>query len=91
MPEVARVGDTTTHLGGNINSGSGNTFVNGLAVARIGDILSDHEFDDDDHIGESIVSGSSKTFVNGLALARVGGGCSLGAVISSGSGDTFDG
>jgi len=85
VANVARVGDTSDH-NGVIISGANRTFVNGKAVARIGDMHSCPE-----HGISPITSGSSSVFVEGRAVARVGDTVACGAVITSGSPDTMVG
>ena len=82
MPQVARVGDTSSH-GGEIQSGSPNVNANGQAVARIGDTLGCPT-----HGPNPIVSSpASGKFANGSPIATVGATTVCGAVIVSGSPD----
>lgn len=85
MPEVARVDDTIDH-GGHITDGSPDVFVNGRKLARLDDpVICDI------HGAQHISSASTKTFANTKGWARKGDSISCGAVINSGSSDTFEG
>ena len=77
MPSIARLGDgfvgkcsghlTTIQVTGTIVAGSGDTKVNGLGAARLGDAVvasCGH--------AASVISGSSNIKVNGRAVARLG-------------------
>jgi uncharacterized Zn-binding protein involved in type VI secretion len=81
MPAVIRIGDPGSH-GGSVTTGSPDTTVNGLAVARVGDT-----YDCPDHGPNPIVTGSPDTTVNGLAVARVGDTTACGATLQGGSPD----
>ncbi len=83
MPKVARLGDAISH-GGTIASGSPNTFVNGLPLARVGDLVLC-----DIHAEQAIVSGSPDVFCNESPVARLGDAVSCGAVIIEGSPNVF--
>jgi uncharacterized Zn-binding protein involved in type VI secretion len=85
MPQVARLGDTGSH-GGAIVSGSPNTTVNGLPVARVGDTYACPI-----HGPNPIVSGSPRAFANGRNIAHIGSATACGATITSGSPNTFVG
>lgn len=83
MPPVARINDTISHgstVTGNITSGALKTFVDNLAVARVGDSAFC-----DIHGSVTIVTGLDSELVEGAAIAREGDSISCGAVISSGS------
>lgn len=79
MPGVARLGDSISH-GGRIISASGDTFADGLAVARIGDSVMC-----DKHGLTHIVNGAEGTTTNKLQTARVGDSTACGATIVEGS------
>lgn len=67
MPNIARIGDQ--YNDGDIQAmGSGNVFINGLPVARLGDLTTGHGC----YPPALIQTASPTVFVNGLALARVG-------------------
>lgn len=83
MPNIARITDEGSH-GGMIVTGSPDTFVNGLACARIGDT-----YDCAQHGPNPIVTGSPDSFANSRNIARVGDVAACGAVIVTGSPDTF--
>jgi uncharacterized Zn-binding protein involved in type VI secretion len=98
MPAISRVGDSLTTGHGCdsttiIESGSPNVFVNGLAVARIGDPTPIHLEPGGagcvPHVAV-ITEGSSSVFVNGLAVARVGDAVDIGAM-TQGSPNVFAG
>ena len=87
MPPVTRVSDSHTcpqkgHSVNAISSGSGDVFINGLPVARVGDSTS---------CGATIVAGSSTVFINGKPAALLGSATSHGGVIISGSGNVLIG
>lgn len=81
---IARVTDTISH-GGSIVAGSPTVQVNDLAVARLGDSVIC-----DIHGSQVISSASDNLYADGIAVARIGDSISCGAVISSGSPDTFN-
>ncbi|MEN6372226.1 MAG: PAAR domain-containing protein [Armatimonadota bacterium] len=83
MAQVARLGDTSSH-GGTIISASETVFVNGIAVARVGDL---HSCPVPGHGITPVVTGSSVAFSGGKAIARIGDTAGCGAVINSGSPD----
>lgn len=81
MAARARVGDTSSHRG-TIISGSPDTFDNGLAVARAGDL-----HDCPIHRITPLIPSTTKTYVNGRLVITVGAKAACGAVITSGSPD----
>jgi len=85
MPNVARLSDTISH-GGSIITGSPDTTVNSLPVARLTDLV-----DCAIHGINSIVSASATVRVNGLGVARLGDATACGATISSASPDEIAG
>lgn len=80
---IARIGDPHSH-GGQIVTGSPDTRVNGLAIARVGDWASCPH-----HGMQPIVTGAGLTTCNGRPIARVGDVLACGAVITAGSPNTF--
>ncbi len=84
MRNVARIGDTIDH-GGAIVSGSEKLLTNGIPTARIGDSVICQI-----HGGQVITSGSDNLFADDRNVARIGDSVSCGAVIVSGSPDTFN-
>ena len=85
MAQVARLGDSSDH-GGSIISSASKTYVNGILVARIGDL---HSCPIPGHGVTAITSGSSNFKCEGQVTAVVGSVCGCGATISSGSTNTF--
>ena len=88
---VARFGDKCTGHGcfpsrPNIEA-SGNVFVNGLGVQRIGDAYAAHCCVSC-HDGVAS-SGSGHVFVNGRALVRISDSVSCGSAVAEGSGNVF--
>jgi uncharacterized Zn-binding protein involved in type VI secretion len=81
--KTARIGDQISH-GGSIVTGSPNREINNRKIARVSDSVSCVI-----HGMVSIVTGSSNTFSENLPVARIGDSCSCGAIIVSGSNDTF--
>jgi uncharacterized Zn-binding protein involved in type VI secretion len=94
MPAVARRGDTNVpHCSGhNVQSASGDVFVNGIGAARQGDSCTVHVKPGGDRCpahSATVSSASSSVFVNGRGIARVGdpyGGCTS---IAQGSPNVF--
>lgn len=84
---IARLGDPSNH-GGVIISSASRTMVNGILVARMGDM---HACPLPGHGITPIVTGSSKTLVEGKCIARMGDSTGCGAVIAAGSPDTLNG
>lgn len=77
----ARLGDSSSH-GGVIISAAARTMVNGIPVARMGDL---HVCPIPGHGVTSIVTGSTTTLTEGRPNARLGDQCGCGAVIVAGS------
>lgn len=80
---VARVGDIGSH-GGTITSGSPKVKANGLPIARVGDI-----YNCPIHGPNPIVSGAPTVFGPDRLVAHIGSKTACGAIITSGSPDTF--
>lgn len=85
MGNIARQGDLHSH-GGQIITGSPDTFVNGARVARLTDLAMCPQ-----HGAVQIIQGSATVYANGLQVARLGDLLACGAVIIEGSPDTFAG
>ncbi len=81
----ARLGDSSSH-GGTIITGSLTTMVNGMPVARMGDM---HACPIPYHGVTPIVTGSLRTTTDGRPNAGVGDVTGCGAVIVTGSLDTM--
>ena len=81
----ARLGDTSTH-GGTIITGASRTFVNGLPVARMGDL---HSCPIPGHGVTPIITGSQTTITEGQPNARIGDVTGCGATIVTSSLDTI--
>ncbi len=82
----ARLGDISSH-GGVIITGAMRTVVNGMPVARMGDL---HTCPIPGHGVTPIVTGSLDTVTEGMPNARIGDVTACGAVIVTGSLDTDD-
>jgi uncharacterized Zn-binding protein involved in type VI secretion len=80
---VARVGDTGSH-GGAITTGSNTVFVNDKPMARVGDTYACPK-----HGPNPIVTGAPSVFGQRQLVAHVGSKTACGAIITSGSPDTF--
>lgn len=94
MPAVARLGDPDTGHGcfpsrPNVGA-SGNVFVNGMGVHRVGDPYDTHCCGPACH-GASLSGGSGTVFVNGMACGRIGDPVDCGSSIAAGSGNVFAG
>lgn len=93
---VVRLGDICTGHGcwpqrAN-SSASGNVFVNGLGVHRVGDSWLPHTCPSIPETHSSIqATGSGSVFVNGKAVARVGDSIACGSSNATGSGNVFAG
>jgi uncharacterized Zn-binding protein involved in type VI secretion len=81
LQPVARIGDPGDH-GGQIVSGASTTTVDGLAIARVGDL---YDCPRPGHGVNPIVSGSAFYSVEGNQVARVTDRTACGAVIAGGS------
>lgn len=86
MPGISR--KDVDSAGGILNSSSGNVFVDGHGVVRVGDTVEGHG--PGIHAAAVIVSGSGSVFVNGIAVCRAGDLASCGDA-ASGSSDVFAG
>lgn len=82
MAKVARLSDPHSH-GGVIITAASRTTVNGIPVARVGDLVACPI-----HGVNPIATGSQKWSVEGAKVARVGSQTQCGAVITDGSPDT---
>lgn len=95
MPAVTRVGDAdVAHCSGMVRAqGSGNVFVNGIALSRQGDINTVHLLPGSPCPAHNapIASGSSKVFVNGKGAGRVGDAISGCTAVAQGSPNVFAG
>lgn len=78
---IARMGDTSSH-GGTIITGALKTFVDGVPVARMGDL---HVCPIYGHLVTPIINGSPTTMVEGKPVARMGDMAACGAMIVIGS------
>jgi len=98
---VTRIGDKTTGHGPYkprpATGGSGDVFVNGIAVNRVGDGWAPHgaspAYNGDPHPGEgnhTTSAGSGTVFANGKAVARIGDPVE-GDTIAAGSPNVFAG
>ena len=95
---IARNGDT---FAGGLVAGSGaiiatttQTFVNGRAVARVGDKMLHWHFWPGHYWFQrlgTIITGSATVSAEGKAVARIGDQLDCGCIITSGSTDTFSG
>jgi uncharacterized Zn-binding protein involved in type VI secretion len=83
--QVARIDDTISH-GGVIIEGSATVVTNSRLTARLGDAVICNI-----HGLQKIVTASSTVFANSRGVARVGDLVSCGAVIVSGSPNTYAG
>jgi len=81
MPAVARLGDPSSHAG-EIISASEDVIVNGIGIARMGDL---HSCPIPGHGITPIVTASQTVMANGNGVARVGDQAGCGAIISAGS------
>jgi uncharacterized Zn-binding protein involved in type VI secretion len=84
MPGVSRQGADSA--GGTIVGGSGNVFVDGQPVARIGDPVAGHGRGP--HAGPVLAAGSGNVFANGIPVTRAGDPATCGHP-ASGSGDVI--
>ena len=95
MPAVTRIGDAdVAHCSGMVRAaGSGNVFVNGIAVSRQGDNNTGHKLPGSPCPSHSapIASGSSTVKVNGLGCGRVGDAISGCTSVAAGSSNVFAG
>ena len=82
----ARLGDVSSH-GGVIITSAVRTMVNGIPVARMGDL---HVCPIPGHGVTPIVTGSMTTITEGSPNARIGDITACGAVIVVGSPNTID-
>lgn len=93
MSAVARFADKCSGHGcfpsrPNIGA-SGNVFVNGKGVQRLGDPYASHCCPNHGCHDGVVSAGNGHVFVNGRPLARIGDQVSCGSVIEEGSGNVF--
>ena len=95
MPAVTRIGDADVpHCSGMVRAqGSGNVFVNGIAVSRQGDLNTVHLLPGDPCPAHSapISAGSSSVFVSSKGTGIVGDGLSGCTSVAAGSPNVFAG
>jgi uncharacterized Zn-binding protein involved in type VI secretion len=84
MPLVARLGDVSDH-GGVIITSASVTTVNGILVARVGDL---HSCPIPGHGVTAITNGSGNFVSEGAVTAVIGSVCGCGATIISGGATT---
>ena len=82
---VSRIGDTSTHGGALISTPVINTWCNGRKVCTIGAILACPIHGPNPIVGTPVID----QWVDGNKLSVIGAVCACGAVISSGSPDTY--
>lgn len=82
---IARMGDMSSH-GGAIITGALKSFVDGVPVARMGDL---HMCPIYGHLITPLISGSPTIVVEGKPVARMGDRAACGAVIIGGSQKTI--
>lgn len=96
MPAVTRIGDAdVAHCSGMTRAaGSGNVFVNGIAVSRQGDVNTGHLLPG----GRScpshaapIATGSTTVFINNVGCGRVGDAIAGCTSVAAGSSNVFAG
>jgi uncharacterized Zn-binding protein involved in type VI secretion len=95
MPAVTRVGDAdVAHCSGMTRAvGSGNVFVNGIAVSRQSDVNTGHLLPGSPCPSHAapIATGSTSVFINNLGCGRVGDALSGCTSVAAGSPDVFAG
>jgi uncharacterized Zn-binding protein involved in type VI secretion len=95
MPAVTRVGDAdVAHCSGMTRAvGSGNVFVNGIAVSRQSDVNTGHLLPGSPCPSHAapIATGSSTVFINNLGCGRVGDAISGCTSVAAGSSNVFAG
>lgn len=85
MPGIARDAGTDA-AGGPIIQGSGNVFVEGKPIVRIGDAVAGHG--KGPHAGPTMAQGSGNVKANGIGVCRSGDIATCGHT-ASGSGSVF--
>lgn len=95
MPAVTRLGDMGTGHGDwpprASTGGSGDVFVNGIPLHRVGDAWAVHCNPENICHASVLAAGSATVFANGRAVGRVGDAVACGSSVASGSGDVFAG
>jgi uncharacterized Zn-binding protein involved in type VI secretion len=95
MPAVTRIGDAdVAHCSGMVRAvGSGDVFVNNIAVSRQSDINTSHLLPGSPCPSHTapIASGSSTVFVNNLGCGRIGDALSGCTSVAAGSPNVFAG
>jgi uncharacterized Zn-binding protein involved in type VI secretion len=94
MPSISRLGDKCTGHGcfpPRVNDeASGDVFVNGIGVHRVGDHWVVHVCGTSSH-DSTASSGSGTVFANGKAVMRIGDSVACGSAVAQGSGNVFAG
>jgi uncharacterized Zn-binding protein involved in type VI secretion len=95
MPAVTRIGDAdVAHCSGMVRAvGSGDVFVNNIAISRQSDINTSHLLPGSPCPSHTapIASGSSTVFVNNLGCGRIGDALSGCTSVAAGSPNVFAG
>lgn len=95
MPAVTRVGDNCTGHDDcppvPLVAGSGNVFVNGKPVCRIGDPYETHSCPVHSPHTPHLAAGASNVFVNGIPVSRIGDAVDCGGSAAQGSPNVFVG
>lgn len=95
MPAITRIGDPDVpHCSSMVRAqGSGNVFVNGRAVSRVGDLNTGHLLPGSPCPGHAapIAAGSTTVFVNGKGVGRVGDPIAGCTSVAGGSSNVFCG
>jgi uncharacterized Zn-binding protein involved in type VI secretion len=96
MPAVTRIGDAdVAHCSGMTRAvGSGNVFVNNIAVSRQSDVNTGHLLPGGNSCpshAAPIATGSSTVFINNLGCGRVGDAVSGCTSVAAGSSNVFAG
>lgn len=95
MAQATRLGDNNTGHDAcppvPLVRASGNVFVNGKGLGRIGDTYASHGCPDHAPHSGQISSGSSSIFANGINAARIGDSVSCGGSVAEGSSNVWIG
>lgn len=93
MPAVSRQGDGGTGHGAfpprTSTAGSGNVFVNGQPIHRVGDAWGVHCDPSPSCHGGTLAAGSSSVYANGQPIGRIGDPVDCGSAVSAGSPNVF--
>lgn len=88
--ETALTSGHGCHPPQNVDTGSPDTYINGIPAARVDDPVTAHTCGNDTH-SSTVSTGQTNVFINGKHAGIIGSGVQCGGIVAEGSRDTFIG